>query len=96
MAILVSNTFSSWQLSVEEEELGQILTHEQQAVLQNKLAEIARDKLNVTFNVTIPAAFAQEEAYLRGQMDVINWLLDTSTSVESARLAKIQQQSSQQ
>lgn len=82
MAILIPNDFSSWQLSPAEEESGQILTYEQKAVLQNKLAEIVRDKLNITLDVNNPVKFAQEEAYLKGQMDLVVWLLDTSQSVE--------------
>lgn len=94
MAQLIPNTFSSFIMSEYEEQAAQILSPLQKMAIQNKLATIAQDKLNLTFDTTNPASFAQSEAYLRGQLDSLNWLLDTSQSVEDEAERKLQHNSS--
>lgn len=89
MSKLIPNIFSTYELTPQEEDAGQVLTYEQRCVLQNKLAEVAQSKLVITFDTLNPAAFAQDEAYLRGQLDVINWLLDTSATVLAERAQRI-------
>lgn len=88
MQQLQVNTFFSYELSQSEEEAGQVFTREQKMVLQNKLASIAQDKLNLTFDPANVNQFIQREAELQGQMGVINWLLDTSNQVEEAIAAR--------
>ncbi len=83
MAHLISNTFSSFSLLPEEEESGQLLSDLQKMVIQNKLAMIAADKLKIEFNPLLPLEFAQQEAYLRGQLDALQWQLDVSQEVET-------------
>ncbi len=83
MAHLISNTFSSYSLLPEEEESGQLLSDLQKMVIQNKLAMIAADKLKIEFNPLSPLEFAQQEAYLRGQLDALQWQLDVSQEVET-------------
>lgn len=96
MVQLIPNSFSSYNLSTEEEETGSVLNYLQKAVLQNKLAIIAQDKLNTVFDPLNPTAFAQQEAYLRGQMEVINWLLDSSLQLEELAAAKLAEEVRQQ
>jgi len=92
MAILVPNSFSSFQLSEFEEETGSVLTPEHKAVLQNKLSNIAHQKLNLVFNPNDVLAYAQQVAYLQGQLDVIQWQLDTSIQVEELLYERLKQQ----
>lgn len=84
MAKLQTNSFSSYVLSVAEEEVGQVLNDLQVMVLQNKRAIIAQDKLNIIYKPSEPLEFAQQVSYLQGQLDVIQWLLDTSNEVALA------------
>jgi len=95
MATLIPNNFSSYELTAEEELIGQTLNFQQKAVLQNKLAGIVQEKLTLTLDVSAPAKFTQDEAYLRGQMDVITWLLDTALAVEE-EVKRKQQESAEQ
>lgn len=76
MAMLIPNTFSSYVLTPEEDLTGSTFTFLQLCVLRNKLAQVAQDKLNLEFDVTCPNKFIQHEAYLKGQLDTIQWLLD--------------------
>lgn len=80
-----TNIFSSFNLSPEEEEAGQILQPLQRMVLQNKLSAIAQDKLNIEFDPLNPQKFIQNEAFLAGQLSIISWLLDSS----DAAVAKV-------
>jgi hypothetical protein len=79
-----TNTFTTYELTEAELIRGNILTVEQEAVLRNKLALVAESKLSLQFDGTNPLKFAQAEAYERGQMDVIKWLLD---SADAAKLS---------
>lgn len=88
MATIVTNSFTSFQLSTQEEEAGSILSELQKMVLQTKLSGIAEEKLNLAFDPLNPQGFIQREAELTGQMNIIKWLLDTSYSVESALALK--------
>jgi len=82
MAQLCPNLFSSYILTEQEELEGQLLNSNQKAVLRTKRSEIAAEKLLLSFDVNSPGEYAQTEAYLRGQLDAITWLLDTSDDVE--------------
>ena len=82
MGIAKQGTFSNWELTEEEQLNGQILTISQSQVLQNELANVADQKLNLTFDPLNPVKFAQEEAFLSGQMSVLRLLLDRSKPSE--------------
>ena len=82
MAQLIPNSFSTFSLSADEEESGQVLNLNQKMVLQNKHAAIATQKLNQVFNPADVTDFGIQTAYLQAQLDLINWLLETSSEVE--------------
>jgi len=88
---LIPNAFSSFSLTAEEEESGQVLNGNQRMVLQNKAAEIAQAKLNITFTPNDILAYAQQEAELQGQLGIIQWILDSSTAVELEQQLRNQQ-----
>jgi hypothetical protein len=83
MGQLIPNSFSTFELSEAEQEAGSIINYNQKMVLQNKLSEIATQKINAIYDPQQPLEFAQNISYLQGQLDVINWLLDTSSVVEA-------------
>lgn len=73
---LIPHAFSSYELTAEEELQGQLLGILNVAVLQNLLCKVSTDKLTLIYDTDKPDAYIQNEAYLRGQYDLINHLLD--------------------
>lgn len=73
---LIPHAFSSYELTAEEELQGQLLGVLNVAVLQNLLCKVSTDKLTLIYDTDKPDAYIQNEAYLRGQYDLINHLLD--------------------
>ena len=83
MAQLLTNTFAVYDLTEEEALQGSILTIQQVQVIQNLLAGAAEEKLNLELDPLNPVKFAQEEASLKGQIDILRYLLDTSIESNS-------------
>jgi len=82
MAHLIDNEFASYALTEEEALQGSILTITQKQVIQNQLSSIAEQKINLIFDTDKPDSFIQEEAYLKGQLEMLRHLLDVSTASE--------------
>ena len=78
MAILIPNAFSSYDLTEVEVLQGAILTNLQKQVLQNLLSVCAEEKLHLEFDVLNPLVFARDEAYKRGQIDLLSYILSNS------------------
>ena len=53
-----------------------ILNDAQLAMIHNEITTTALAKLNIKFEISNPTAFAQTEAYHRGKMDALQYLLD--------------------
>lgn len=70
------STFTTYTLAPEEELHGQTLTSLNIAVLRNQLAQVASDKLNLAFTPNDVLSFTQQEAYLKGQLDMLQIILD--------------------
>ena len=77
------NQFQSWNLTPEEYLQGGLLTSLQRQVIQNQIASVATQKINLTFTPSEPMEFAQQEAHLRGQIDALSYLLTLSEEAES-------------
>lgn len=75
---LQPNTFSSYSLTDKEALEGTVLTTIQRAVIQNQLAAIAAEKIHLDYDASNPETFIQQEAYKRGQIDILRYLLDAS------------------
>jgi len=83
MAILnPTNQFQSWTLTPEEFLQGGLLTILQKQVIQNQIASVATQKINLTFTPAKPLEYAQQEAHLRGQIDALSYLLTLSEQAE--------------
>lgn len=78
MAILISNSFTSYEFTDKEALQGSIYTSLQLQVLQNQLSIIATEKLNLEFDTDKPQDFIQQEAYKKGQLDLVAHLIETS------------------
>jgi hypothetical protein len=77
-----SNQFQSWNLTPEEYLQGGLLTITQKQVIQNQIASVATQKINLQYTPADPLGFAQQEAHLRGQIDALNYLLVLSEEAE--------------
>ena len=77
-----TNQFQSWNLPPEEFLQGGLLTSLQKQVIQNQIASVATQKINLTFTPADPLSFAQDEAHLRGQIDALSYLLTLSEQAE--------------
>jgi hypothetical protein len=77
-----SNQFQSWNLTADEYLQGGLLTLTQKQVIQNQIASVAIQKINLQYIPDTPLEFAQQEAHLRGQLDALNYLLTLSEEAE--------------
>lgn len=75
-----SSPFLSFDLTDEEKILGSRLSVEQVAVLSNLRADAIMRKLGLTFDPNSPDKFIQDEAYHRGQIDILNYILEVNAS----------------
>lgn len=82
MSKIIAGTFTHYELTTKEILAGSILTTDQKAVLQNELATIAESRLNIDFDALNPTKFAQDEAFLKGQMSILRVMLLRSDESE--------------
>lgn len=75
---IIPHTFNRYELSDAELRAGQALTISNQAVIQNLIATIAEQKLQLVLDPQNITDFAMQEAFLRGQIDILQHLLDLS------------------
>jgi len=59
---------------------GQTLTTNQLLVIQNERAKIAEQLLGLEFIPSDPVKFAQEQAFLQGQLAMFKWIIDASNA----------------
>ena len=85
MATIVPNVFTSYVLTEQEQIEGSILTIAQKEVIQNRLSDTAAEKLALPFDPSNPMEFAQEEAYKRGHIDALQFILDVSEAAVAAK-----------
>jgi len=84
MSEQIPNTFTTYEFTDKEELQGQILTTLQKQNIQNQRARVAEEKLALDFDTSKPEVFTQQEAYKRGQLEVLTWLLEASDAAELA------------
>jgi len=82
MAHLIANSFSSYELEENEVLQGSILTELQKQVLQNQLSAVAEERLRLDYDVKEPLSFVQQEAYKKGQIELLTFILESSESAE--------------
>jgi len=82
MSHVIQNTFSTYQLDEDELVQGTLLTTLQKQVIQTQIGTIADEKLRLEFDSDKPMQFMQQEAYKRGQLDALNYLLQASEALE--------------
>lgn len=76
---IIPHSFNRYELNEDEQRAGQALSLSNQAVIQNLIATIAEEKLHLVLDANNITAYAQQEAYLRGQLDILRHILDLSS-----------------
>lgn len=79
--IPIDTPFTAFRLTQEELRLARALGTEQRGYLQTLLSDAATEKMAEEYDPVNPLRFAQREAYLRGQMDILNMLLADTPAV---------------
>jgi hypothetical protein len=79
---LTLNTFSSYSMLEEDVIANSIFTIGQMQVLQNLLAVKAEEKLLLEYDVANPSSFIQQESYHKGQIELLQYLLDNSLACQ--------------
>lgn len=86
------NTFTTYALSEDEVKQGQQLTSLNVAVLQNQRAQIAEEKLSLVFTPNDVLSYTQQEAYLKGQLDLLSYILAANESSQQYHHITISQE----
>ena len=73
---LIPHSFNKYLLTDEETRSGHILTESNKAVIQNLIADAAQGKINLTLDPQNLNAYIQQESFLKGQIEILNYLLD--------------------
>lgn len=73
--IKTGNPFQSYELTPKEYHEATLFTDVQRAYLQNELAEKATSRLALRLDPTELHTFIQQEAYLIGQIELLQQLL---------------------
>jgi hypothetical protein len=74
----ILTSFAAFKLTAEELLNARHLAAEQRAYYQTLLSDAAEEKLGLMLDPYRPLLFTQQEAYLRGQIDILNMLLNES------------------
>lgn len=82
MSVLLPNDFSSYNLTEAETLEGSILTITQKQVIQNQLATVAAEKINLQYDPQSPDGFLQREASLQGQLGILRFILESSDAAQ--------------
>lgn len=73
---LVPHAFNRYEMTEEESKGGHLLTLSNQAVIQNLIAEKSEAKLSLQLDPANINLYIQEEAYLKGQIEILQFLLN--------------------
>jgi len=75
---ITHSSFTKYTLNPQEEQSGMILNDSQLAVLHNLRTDIADQKINLDFTPNDVLGFTQQEAFLSGQLKLLQHLIDRS------------------
>lgn len=85
----LDSPYLTFDLTDEEYVRASLLTPEQRARIQNHRMEVIEHKLQLTASDLTESgkqSYWQQEAYLRGQLDILTHLLDASSAAHAASL----------
>jgi hypothetical protein len=76
MATALETAFISWKMSLEEIKAARVLHPEQRMYYQSLQSDAAHQKMALVLDPYKPLLFVQQDAYLRGQIELLAMLLD--------------------
>lgn len=79
-----NSTFLRHALTHTEHMQGSVLSYLQIQVLQNERADIADQLINLEYEGESPIEFAKQHAFKRGQLTILNHLLEKSVAASKA------------
>ena len=91
----LNSEFTRYEISDGELENGTYLNYLQKGIIQNRRADIASEILNLTPDDYTQGGLHQyhvRKAYLKGQLDILTHLLESSDAVEAALQIREQSQ----
>lgn len=74
MPQLVPTSLTRLALTEEESVAGHTLTSLNLAVIQNLIADASESKINLEYDPVNPIKFAQDEAFIQGQLKILRYL----------------------
>lgn len=77
---LIPNSFTTYDLDDAAVLQGSVYNELQLQVLHNHLATYAEEKIALDFDPEKTLQFAQDEASLKGKLELLQYLIDASTS----------------
>lgn len=72
----IETSFEAWKFTPDEMQAARNISPEHRRYLQTLLADAAEQKLALKLDPYKPLIFTQEEAYIRGQLDILVMLLN--------------------
>lgn len=78
--MIPASSFTRSNLTPAELSAGTVLSTLNLAVIQNLRVDIAEQKLNLTFTPNDVLSYTQQEAFLKGQLEILQHLIDTSAA----------------
>ncbi len=86
---IIPHSFTKYELTPEEFKAGAALTESNRALIQNLIAAASEEKIQLILDEKEIIKFASQDAYLRGQIDILQHLLSlASTLAVSSNLSE--------
>jgi hypothetical protein len=91
MGLRSTNSFTSYDLTDSEVLQGSILNDLQIQVIQNEMAQVAEQILQLAYDPLNPQKFVQDDSFLKGQLSVLRVMLMRSSESKEAIIRLAQQ-----
>ena len=79
---MIASSFSSFNLSPNDQLTGACLNQLQKQVIQNHISAVAEQIIALEYNPADPGKFLQDDAALKGQLAAFRFLLQSSEDAE--------------
>jgi hypothetical protein len=94
--ILDTTQFTRYKISEIETLTGSVLTESQLMLVSNQLADAAEQRLALDFDPTNMIKFAQDEAFLKGQISILTMMLEAHKVAQETLSFQSKQSQSQE
>lgn len=84
MPAQIANKFTQWELTPIEFKFASTFNDLQTKFIQNEIARAALEKVSLTYDPQNTLLFAQREAELHGQIEILEYLLSQQSEVNQA------------